>query len=171
MLLAAFAADPKPSVAAREALAAQTGLEFGTTSNWFDAERKRVKAAQPPVPEGTQEAPTAEGDSPPPAPPAAMRKRKAAGPTYEPPTDDASREALLAALSSEENALTAALDEPRVDLFALLPASQLSAAAQPLLNRAVRGGPAPICGAAPRLRCRARRRFVRRFSAHAPSAF
>ena len=121
-------------------------------SNWFDAERKRVKAAQPPAPEGAQEAPAAEGDSSPPAAPAAMRKRKAAGPSYEAPTDDASREALLASLSAEEAALSEALDEPRADLFALLPASQLSAAAQPLLNRAVRGPAAPIRVVAPRSR-------------------
>jgi hypothetical protein len=162
VLLAAFAADPRPSVTAREALAAQTGLEFGTTSNWFDAERKRTKAAQPPAAEGAEAAPaTAEGDSPAPAAPAsAMRKRKAAG--YEAPVDDAGREALLTSLAAEEAALAAALDEPSPDLFALLPASQLSAAAQPLLNRAVRGLGARIARHAGHGGLRARRCSSRR---------
>jgi hypothetical protein len=164
VLLAAFAADPRPSVAAREALAAQTGLELGTTSNWFDAERKRSKAAQPPAAEGAEVAPAAaaaaEGDSPAPAAPAAMRKRKPAA--YEAPVDDAGREALLTSLAAEEAALAAALNEPSPDLFALLPASQLSAAAQPLLNRAVRGLGARIARHAGHGGLRARRCSSRR---------
>jgi hypothetical protein len=143
VLLAAFAAEPRPSAAARDSLAAQTGLTAATVGNWFDSERKRVKAAAPAPDQAAGEGAAAadgSGDSPDACTPggavtpaAAMRKRKAGA--YEAPTDDASREALTAALAAEAAALAAALDEPRADLFALLPRG----AAAGHLSRAVRG--------------------------------
>ncbi len=173
MLQATFAAEPRPSVAEREALARQTGLEAGTVTNWFDAERKRVKAAAPPAPPGA-EAPAGDapagGDSPEGAaaaaaaggntPGAAMRKRKAAAggaPAYEAPADEAARAALAAALAAEAAALQEALDEPAAELFALLPAGSVNAAQPPQLNRAVRR---PSRALLARLRARRGRRAL-----------
>jgi hypothetical protein len=149
VLLAAFAAEPRPSAAARDSLAAQTGLTAAMVGNWFDSERKRVKAAAPApdqaageggaAADGSVESPDACTPGGAVTPAAAMRKRKAGA--YEAPTGDASREALSAALAAEAEALAAALDEPRADLFALLPRG--SAAGH--LSRAVRG---PLRGGA-----------------------
>ncbi len=139
-LLASFKESPRPTVQARKELAGTLGLEYGTVSNWFEAERKRTglgvlpKADKQPTPSSAAGDATAEA-----ADASAMRKRKAAAASgYEAPTDEASRAALVAALAEEERRLSACVASPPADLSSHLPPLTAALGAGPQLQRAVR---------------------------------
>ena len=153
-MLVAFAANPRPSLAERRALASANGISEQTASNWFHAERSRqpasvatydaavaAAAAAAPPPEPAADKPLA-------SPPPTMRKRKAAGATsYEPPVDAAGVEALSSALAAEAAELRSELEGAREALpLPALPAAP-SALSTQVLYRAVRGAsrrPVPL---------------------------